>query len=305
MTDADVDGSHIRTLILTFFYRHMKDIVKGGYLYIAQPPLFKIKKGSSEVYLKDEDKLDSFLIRQLVTDAVLNINGGEARTSTDLSDLILSARTQHNSIKTLARRTNKDLIECIAICGALSKDLLYDEEKAKVVVNFITQTLNKNAITGEAGWSGSYDSTGKRYLFEHNRRGVVTKFDIGENILDSMEARKLDKNKYELQDAYFKGAELKYDDNTYPILGPSDLYNRSIELAHKGISIQRYKGLGEMNPDQLWETTLDPEARTLLQVDVPDDADADELFTTLMGEEVENRRKFIQERALEAENIDA
>ena len=305
MTDADVDGSHIRTLILTFFYRHMKDIVKGGHLYIAQPPLFKIKKGSSEVYLKDEDELDSFLIRQLVTDAVLNINGGEARTSTDLSDLILSAKTQHNSIKTLARRTNKDLIECIAICGALSKDLLYDEEKAKVVVNFITQTLNKNAITGEAGWSGSYDSTGKRYLFEHNRRGVVTKFDIGENILDSMEARKLDKNKYELQDAYFKGAELKYDDNTYPILGPSDLYNRSIELAHKGISIQRYKGLGEMNPDQLWETTLDPEARTLLQVDVPDDSDADELFTTLMGEEVENRRKFIQERALEAENIDA
>ena len=305
MTDADVDGSHIRTLILTFFYRHMKDIVKGGHLYIAQPPLFKIKKGSSEVYLKDEDELDSFLIRQLVTDAVLNINGGEARTSTDLSNLILSARTQHNSIKTLARRTNKDLIECIAICGALSKDLLYDEEKAKVVVNFITQTLNKNAITGEAGWSGSYDSTGKRYLFEHNRRGVVTKFDIGENILDSMEARKLDKNKYELQDAYFKGAELKYEDNTYPILGPSDLYNRSIELAHKGISIQRYKGLGEMNPDQLWETTLDPEARTLLQVDVPDDSDADELFTTLMGEEVENRRKFIQERALEAENIDA
>ena len=305
MTDADVDGSHIRTLILTFFYRHMKDIVKSGHLYIAQPPLFKIKKGSSEVYLKDEDELDSFLIRQLVTDAVLNINGGEARTSTDLSDLILSARTQHNSIKTLARRTNKDLIECIAICGALSKDLLYDEEKAKVVVNFITQTLNKNAITGEAGWSGSYDSTGKRYLFEHNRRGVVTKFDIGENILDSMEARKLDKNKYALQDAYFKGAELKYEDNTYPILGPSDLYNRSIELAHKGISIQRYKGLGEMNPDQLWETTLDPEARTLLQVNVPDDSDADELFTTLMGEEVENRRKFIQERALEAENIDA
>ena len=305
MTDADVDGSHIRTLILTFFYRHMEDIVKGGHLYIAQPPLFKIKKGSSEVYLKDEDELDSFLIRQLVADAVLNINGGEARTSTDLSDLILSARTQNNSIKTLARRTNKDLIECIAICGALSKDLLYDEEKAKVVVNFIAQTLNKNAITGEAGWSGSYDSTGKRYLFEHNRRGVVTKFDIGENILDSMEARKLDKNKYELQDAYFKGAELKYDDNTYPILGPSDLYNRSIELAHKGISIQRYKGLGEMNPDQLWETTLDPEARTLLQVDVPDDSDADELFTTLMGEEVENRRKFIQERALEAENIDA
>ena len=305
MTDADVDGSHIRTLILTFFYRHMKDIVKGGHLYIAQPPLFKIKKGSSEVYLKDEDELDSFLIRQLVTDAVLNINGGEARTSADLSDLILSAKTQHNSIKTLARRTNKDLIECIAICGALSKDLLYDDKKAKVVVNFIAQTLNKNAITGEAGWSGSYDSTGKRYLFEHNRRGVVTKFDIGENILDSMEARKLDKNKYALQDAYFKGAELKYEDNTYPILGPSDLYNRSIELAHKGISIQRYKGLGEMNPDQLWETTLDPEARTLLQVDVPDDSDADELFTTLMGEEVENRRKFIQERALEAENIDA
>ena len=153
--------------------------------------------------MKDEDELDSFLIRQLVTDAVLNINGGEARTSADLSDLILSARTQHNSIKTLARRTNKDLIECIAICGALSTDLLYDEEKAKVVANFITQKLNKNAITGEAGWNGSYDSTGKRYLFEHNRRGVISRFDIGENILDSMEARKLDKASTELQDAYY------------------------------------------------------------------------------------------------------
>ena len=304
MTDADVDGSHIRTLILTFFYRHMKDIVKGGHLYIAQPPLFKIKKGSSEVYLKDEDELDSFLIRQLVTDAVLNINGGEARTSTDLSDLILSAKTQHNSIKTLARRTNKDLIECIAICGALSKDLLYDEEKAKVVVNFIAQTLNKNAITGEAGWSGSYDSTGKRYLFEHNRRGVVTKFDIGENILDSMEARKLDKNKYELQDAYFKGAELKYDDNTYPILGPSDLYNRSIELAHKGISIQRYKGLGEMNPDQLWETTLDKNSRSLLSVKIDEISEANSLFEKLMGDVVEGRRTFIQDHALRVANLD-
>ena len=304
MTDADVDGSHIRTLILTFFYRHMNEIIKEGHLYIAQPPLFKVKKGSSEVYLKEENDLDDFLIRQLVSNAVLNINGGGERISEDLSKLILSAKTQYKSINILARRTNKDLIECIAICGALSTELLYDEEKAKIVVNFITKKLNKNALTGEDGWKGQYDSSQKKYLFEHNRRGVISKFEIGENILDSMEARKLDKDSTELQDAYYKGAKLKYEDNVYNILGPSDLYKKSIDLARKGVYIQRYKGLGEMNPDQLWETTLDPEARTILQVDIQDASEADELFSTLMGEEVESRRKFIQDKALEAENID-
>ncbi|PPR28155.1 MAG: DNA gyrase subunit B [Alphaproteobacteria bacterium MarineAlpha9_Bin1] len=304
MTDADVDGSHIRTLILTFFYRHMNEIIKEGHLYIAQPPLFKVKKGSSEVYLKEENDLDDFLIRQLVSNAVLNINEGGERISEDLFKLILSAKTQYKSINILARRTNKDLIECIAICGALSTELLYDEEKAKIVVNFITKKLNKNALTGEDGWKGQYDSSQKKYLFEHNRRGVISKFEIGENILDSMEARKLDKDSTELQDAYYKGAKLKYEDNVYNILGPSDLYKKSIDLARKGVYIQRYKGLGEMNPDQLWETTLDPEARTILQVDVQDASEADELFSTLMGEEVESRRKFIQDKALEAENID-
>ena len=304
MTDADVDGSHIRTLILTFFYRHMNEIIKEGHLYIAQPPLFKVKKGSSEVYLKEENDLDDFLIRQLVSNAVLNINGGGERISEDLFKLILSAKTQYKSINILARRTNKDLIECIAICGALSTELLYDEEKAKIVVNFITKKLNKNALTGEDGWKGQYDNSQKKYLFEHNRRGVISKFEIGENILDSMEARKLDKDSTELQDAYYKGAKLKYEDNVYNILGPSDLYKKSIDLARKGVYIQRYKGLGEMNPDQLWETTLDPEARTILQVGVQDASEADELFSTLMGEEVESRRKFIQAKALEAENID-
>ncbi len=304
MTDADVDGSHIRTLILTFFYRHMPEIVNAGHLYIAQPPLFKVKKGSSEVYLKDEDELDYYLVEQLVSEAVLNINGGESRTSQDLSNLILSAKVQYNSIEVLSRRTNKDLIECIAICGALSTSLLQDEEKAKIVADFITQKLNKNAIPGEDGWIGKFNNLEKNYLFEHNRRGVVSKFAIGENILESMEARKLEKMSTELQDAYYKGAELKYDEITYPILGPSDLYKKAVELGRKGLSIQRYKGLGEMNPDQLWETTLDPEARTILKVEVADESEAKTLFSQLMGEDVETRRKFIQENALEAENID-
>ena len=164
MTDADVDGSHIRTLILTFFYRHMPEIVNAGHLYIAQPPLFKVKKGSSEVYLKDEDELDYYLVEQLVSEAVLNINGGESRTSQDLSNLILSAKVQYNSIEVLSRRTNKDLIECIAICGALSTSLLQDEEKAKIVADFITQKLNKNAIPGEDGWIGKFNNLEKNFL---------------------------------------------------------------------------------------------------------------------------------------------
>ena len=304
MTDADVDGSHIRTLILTFFYRHMTDLLTEGHLYIAQPPLFKVKKGSSEVYLKDEDTLDNYLVDQLVTDTYLTNNSDENRTSSDLKSLILSAKKQYYSIKSLSKAINIDLIERMAISGALDVGLLDDSEKAKVVAEFVSKSLNKFAIAGEDGWEGIYIEEEKKYIFKHDRRGVISEYVIDKSILNSSDARKLEKDAAELQETYFSGATLVKGEESYNISGPSDLYKTSIDLGRKGLGIQRYKGLGEMNPDQLWETTLDPDARTLLKVSIDDAAEADNVFATLMGEEVEPRRNFIQERALEVENID-
>ncbi len=304
MTDADVDGSHIRTLILTFFYRHMKELVEAGHLYIAQPPLFKVKKGTSEVYLKDEDSLDDYLINQLVNDSILNNHAGDSRTGKDLKAVILDAKLQFLSINELSKKIDLNLIERLAISGALSPDLLNDVEKAKIVAEFVSKALNKFAKPGEDGWSGLYNSEEKKYIFKHDRRGVVSEYIIDLNILNSSDARKLEKFASELQDTYFNGAVLTYDEETFNIGGPSELYLKAIELGRKGLAIQRYKGLGEMNPDQLWETTLDPDARTVLKVNIDDAAEADNVFSTLMGEEVEPRRKFIQEKALEVENID-
>jgi len=304
MTDADVDGSHIRTLILTFFYRHMEDLVASGHIYIAQPPLFKVKKGSSEVYLKDEDDLDDYLINQLVNDSMLHNNNGDNRTGSDLKSLILDAKIQFNSISALSKKIDINLIERLAISGALSSSLLDDKEKAGIVAEFVSKALNKFAKPGEDGWSGTYDSVEKKYQFKHDRRGVVSEYIIDVDLLNSTDARKLVKYASDLQDTYFNGAILEYEEESFKIGGPSDLYSKAIELGKKGLSIQRYKGLGEMNPDQLWETTLDPDARTILKVNIDDAAEADNVFSTLMGEEVEPRRKFIQDRALEVENID-
>jgi DNA gyrase subunit B len=304
MTDADVDGSHIRTLILTFFYRHMKELLEAGHLYIAQPPLFKVKKGSSEVYLKDEDTLDNYLVDQLVVDTVLSNNSGENRTSSDLKSLILSAKKQYYSIKALSKSININLVERMAISGALDVNLLDDNEKAQVVAEFVSKSLNKFAVTGEDGWEGKYLEEEKKYIFTHDRRGVISEYIIDKTILNSSDARKLEKDAAELQETYFSGATLLKGDDSFNIIGPSDLYQTSIDIGRKGLGIQRYKGLGEMNPDQLWETTLDPDARTILKVSIDDAVEADNVFATLMGEEVEPRRNFIQERALEAENID-
>ena len=304
MTDADVDGSHIRTLLLTFFFRHMRPLVDAGYLYIAQPPLFKVKKGSSEVYLKDEDTLDNYLVDQLVVDTVLSNNSGENRTSSDLKSLILSAKKQYYSIKALSKSININLVERMAISGALDVNLLDDNEKAQVVAEFVSKSLNKFAVTGEDGWEGKYIEEEKKYIFTHDRRGVISEYIIDKTILNSSDARKLEKDAAELQETYFSGATLIKGDDSFHIIGPSDLYQTSIDIGRKGLGIQRYKGLGEMNPDQLWETTLDPDARTILKVSIDDAVEADNVFATLMGEEVEPRRNFIQERALEAENID-
>ncbi len=307
MTDADVDGAHIRTLLLTFFYRHMPEVVARGYLYIAQPPLFKVKRGSREVYKKDERELDDYLLDEGLKDARLLIGkpGEEVvHTGADLRQMLMRARDQAGWLKVLARREHPALIEQAAVSGALSLGLLQDHETATATGGYIVDRLNALAAPGEDGWSHEVDETGG-LVFTLTARGETASYRIDETLLQSSEARRLDAEASELQELYAHPAVLEAKEQSIsPIRSPLDLFEAVLNLGRKGTSIQRYKGLGEMNPDQLWETTLDPAARTLLQVRVDHADDADDLFSTLMGDLVEPRRNFIQEHALDVANLD-
>lgn len=306
MTDADVDGAHIRTLLLTFFYRHMPEIVQRGYLYIAQPPLFKVKRGNAEVYKKDERALDDFLIDEGLKGARLMVGQGtaqEGRTGDDLREIVERARVQCSRLRALARRVTPPLVEQAAIAGALNLELLNDTKNIDRAAQYIADRLNKLADPGEDGWSGS-GVIGERLDFEHNRRGVVSRYEIDVSLVQSTEARSLDADAAMLQEIYAHPSSLQFKDRTYTIHGPTSLFQMVVSQGRKGANIQRYKGLGEMNPDQLWETTLDPEARHLLQVKVSHADDADDLFSTLMGDLVEPRRAFIQQNALDVANLD-
>ncbi|MFP6714628.1 MAG: DNA topoisomerase (ATP-hydrolyzing) subunit B [Alphaproteobacteria bacterium] len=306
MTDADVDGAHIRTLLLTFFYRHMPELVQRGYLYIAQPPLFKVKRGSAEVYKKDERALDDFLIDEGLKGARLMVGPNKAqvgRTGDDLREIVERARIQCALLRTLASRGTTPLIEQAAIAGVLNVELLNNIENVTQAAQYIADRLNKLAEPGEDGWSG-LGVIGSCLSFEHNRRGVVSRYQIDSSLMQSVEARALDEDAAMLQEIYAHPASLQFKDSTHEIHGPTDFFQMVLSRGRKGASIQRYKGLGEMNPGQLWETTLDPEARNLFQVKVSHADDADDLFSTLMGDLVEPRRKFIQENALDVVNLD-
>ena len=308
MTDADVDGAHIRTLLLTFFYRHMPEVISRGYLYIAQPPLFKVKRGNREVYKKDERELDDFLIDDGIKDARLLIGKPDepaARTGDDLRDLVLRAREQATMLRTLARREHHDLIEQAAVAGALDIKLLEDGATALQAGTYIAQRLNTLAAPGEDGWSARFDEEARALMFTLDTRGETATYRIDETLLQSVEARRLNEDREALQELYAHPATLEAKDRRIDgIRSPIGLFDAVLSLGRKGTSIQRYKGLGEMNPDQLWETTLDPDARTLLQVKVGHADDADDLFSTLMGDLVEPRRNFIQEHALDVANLD-
>jgi DNA gyrase subunit B len=306
MTDADVDGSHIRTLLLTFFYRHMAEIIQRGYLYIAQPPLFKIKRGNTEVYKKDERELEDFLIDEGLKDARLLIGKDDertARTGADLREIVVRARDQAELLATLSRKVAPELIEQVAVAGAFGPGVLADADLAGQVSAYIAGRLNELAAPGEDGWSGA-PAEGGGLTFTHNRRGVVATYRVGETLLRSAEARRLDADAAELQELYGHPAVLEIKGESVTVRAPTDLITAVLKLGRKGTTIQRYKGLGEMNPDQLWETTLDPDARILLQVKVSHADEADDLFSTLMGGLVEPRRKFIQENALDVANLD-
>ncbi|MGE0665439.1 MAG: DNA topoisomerase (ATP-hydrolyzing) subunit B [Sphingomonadales bacterium] len=303
MTDADVDGAHIRTLLLTFFYRQMPQLIDSGHLYIAQPPLYKVSRGKSEVYLKDTPALDLYLIESGIRDMVLSLHDGSQRAGEDLRTLVLRASRVQSLLDTLPSRYSRPLIEQLAIAGALNNEILSDTEKAAQVADYIARRMNSLAPETERGWAGGTVAHGG-LSFSRELRGVREEHVIDAALLDSAEARALDAMAVELQQAYERSGTLRFREEEVKISSPLELFQQVTALGRKGISVQRYKGLGEMNAGQLWETTLDPDARTLLQVKVSHGDTADEMFSKLMGDVVEPRREFIQANALHVANLD-
>ena len=303
MTDADVDGAHIRTLLLTFFYRQMRDIIDGGFLYIAQPPLYKVTRGKSEQYLKDDRALEDYLIEAGLDDCVFTLGIGEERKGLDLRTLIDDARVIRAVLRNLHSRYNRAVIEQAAIAGVLSPKITHDINAANEAADYIAKRLDAVAEEVERGWIGHFVE-GQGFQFERTVRGVKDVAIIDDAFLGSADARKLDGYAPKLQDIYARAGKLRRKETEQMIHGPVGLFEAVTDAARKGLSLQRYKGLGEMNPEQLWETTMNPETRRLLQVAIHDGVAADDIFTTLMGDQVEPRRAFIQENALDVKNLD-
>ncbi len=303
MTDADVDGSHIRTLLLTFFYRQMPQIIENGYLLIAQPPLYKAKKGNSEVYLKNDAAMEDYLINAGLNGATLLTHGGGQVAGEDLKHLVYKARDIKKSLELLSRTLPSRIVEQSAIAGAFNPEALSDETLAREAASYVARRLDHLETEYEKGWAGEAASGGG-LKFARTVRGVTETFVLDSRTLHSAEARHLDSLASELQATYTRDAVLRYKDEDIKISGPVPLLAAIMAHGKKGVSLQRYKGLGEMNPGQLWETTLDPNVRTLLQVKVNHADEANEVFSTLMGDIVEHRRDFIQSRALDVQNLD-
>ena len=302
MTDADVDGAHIRTLLLTFFYRQMREIIDQGYLYIAQPPLYKVTRGKSEQYLKDERALEDYLISTGIEECVFKPASGDDRAGRDLLALVEDARVIRAVLRNLHSRYNRKVVEQAAIAGVLRHQVFGDLPKAVAAAEYIARRLDAQADEVERGWIGRFEE-GAGFVFERTVRGVRDVAVLDHALLGSADARKLDEYAVKLQEAYGRRGVLRRKDAETPVHGPVDLFEAVIEAGRKGLTLQRYKGLGEMNADQLWETTLDTEARSLLQVKIKEVDEADDIFTKLMGDVVEPRREFIQDNSLSA-NVD-
>ena len=301
MTDADVDGAHIRTLLLTFFYRQMPELIEGGFLYIAQPPLFKVARGKSEVYLKDQSALEDYLIDQGIDGAILRQGNGDEIMGQDLRRVVEDARRLKMVLQAFPTHYPRHILEQAAIAGAFVPGAV--DADLQAVADRVADRLNLIALEYEQGWTGRITQD-KGVRLARILRGVEEVRTLDGPMLRSGESRKAGSFTKELQAVYGLPATLQRKDRAQAIHGPLDLLDAILGEGEKGLSLQRYKGLGEMNPDQLWETTLDPDARTLLQVRVDDSSEADDLFTKLMGDVVEPRRAFIQENALSVENLD-
>jgi DNA gyrase subunit B len=303
MTDADVDGSHIRTLLLTFFYRQMRELIDRGYIYIAQAPLYKVTRGKSEQYLKDEHALEDYLTDAGLEDAVFRPHSGDERAGADLKSMVTEARSIRNVLAGLHSRYNRQVVEQAAIAGVLTPAIFGDAPKALAAAQYIAKRLDVQSEEIERGWEGSF-TEGEGFRFERTVRGVKDVAIIDSALLGSADARKLDEHAPSLQQVYVRQGTLRRKGEDTPIHGPVGLFDAVTAAGRKGLTLQRYKGLGEMNPQQLWETTLDINARSLLQVKVKEVDEADDIFTKLMGDVVEPRRDFIQENALAA-SVDA
>ncbi len=301
MTDADVDGAHIRTLILTFFFRQMPQLIEAGHLYIAQPPLYKVARGKSEVYIKDQSGLEDYLIDMGLEGAVLRLGSGEELAGDDLRRVIEGARAFRRVLDSFPTNYPRGILEQAALSGAF--DAGQADSDLQAVADTVSKRLNMIAAEYEKGWTG-------RITQDHGirlsriLRGVEELRTLDGAVLRSGEARRLSAISRETRDAYRDPARLVRKDREQLVHGPIDLLKSVLAEGEKGLTLSRYKGLGEMNPEQLWETTLDPEARTLLQVKIEDLADADDIFTKLMGDVVEPRREFIQANALNVEHLD-
>ncbi len=303
MTDADVDGAHIRTLLLTFFFRQMPDLIERGHLYIAQPPLYKVARGKSAQYLKDEKALEEYLINAGLDDATLELGTGEVRAAADLREVIGDALRLRSLVDGLHSRYNRSVVEQAAIAGALNVDLITRGPEAEAVAADVAARLDRIAEETERGWTARITESGA-LRFERMVRGVPEIALLDNALLGSSDARHIDQMSARLKEIYATPPLLRRREGTQEISGPRSLLDAIFASGRKGLSMQRYKGLGEMNAEQLWETTLDPNVRSLLQVRINDATDADGLFARLMGDEVEPRRDFIQENALSVANLD-
>ncbi len=299
MTDADVDGAHIRTLLLTFFYRQMPQLIEKGHLYIAQPPLYKVTRGRSETYLKDQASLEDYLIDSGLTDAVLQLGSGETRAGPDLREIVTQARALQRVLDGLHSRYSRMVVEQAAVAGALDAALLNDRPAAEAKASAVAERLDRIAEETERGWIGRF-SDNEGLVFSREVRGVKEVHVLDRAFLGSLDARRLNERQAHLAEVYDQPARLKRKDMETTIFGPSSLLKAVFDVGRKGLSLQRYKGLGEMNADQLAETTLERDTRTLLQVKLGDISEANEIFSKLMGDVVEPRREFIQENALSA-----
>ena len=303
MTDADVDGAHIRTLLLTFFFRQMPELIERGHIYIAQPPLYKVTRGKSSQYIKDEAAFEDFLIETGLEEASLQLGNGEVRAGADLMAVVNDARNLRTVLAGLHTRYDRAVVEQAVIAGAMNVEASNDPAKAQALADAVAKRLDMIAEDMERGWSGSY-SPDEGFRFERMLRGVKDTAMIDMALLGSADARQLDRFSERLNNIYATPPVLRRKDKSEAISGAIALLEAIFATGRKGLSLQRYKGLGEMNAEQLWETTLDPNARSLLQVKIADVTTADALFSRLMGDEVEPRREFIQDNALSVANLD-